>query len=120
MGVVEGVEGREEGGRKWREGSGGGGREWWGGSGDAGPRCCSSLARVVALGGVGPPLLFVVGACGPSLPFVFGVHRCPVRDHYSWLGVRRRPWVVHCGLWMGVIVVCGELLWLWMGHHCGP
>jgi hypothetical protein len=33
MGVVEGVEGREEGGRKWREGSGGGGegvvgREW--------------------------------------------------------------------------------------------
>jgi hypothetical protein len=41
-----------------------------------GPRCRSSLARVVALGGAGPPLLFVVGACGPSLPFVFGVRHC--------------------------------------------
>jgi hypothetical protein len=129
-------------GREWRRRGGSGG----GGVVMLGPRCRSSLARVVALGGAGPPLLFVVGACGPSLPFVFGARRCRsllarivavhcwhaslpffigvrrccsplvrvvalVRDRYSWVGDRRRPWVGHCRLWMGVVVVHGGSLW---------
>jgi hypothetical protein len=54
----------------------------------------------------------VVLLCGGS--------SCSVRDRYSWVGDRRRPWVGHCRLWMGVVVVRGGSLWSWMGHCCGP
>jgi hypothetical protein len=110
--------GEEVEGREWREGSGGkgveeGGREWWGGSGDAGPRCRSSLARVVA-----------VRCWHASLPFFVGVHRCclPLGGGSSSSvggalssvdGGRCCPWGVGRGHGWGIVVVRGRSSFGW-------
>jgi hypothetical protein len=100
--ALVGVEGREEGGRKWREGSGGKrveGREWRRGGGSGGE-------------GVVMRALVAVRHWRASLPFVVGTRRCRfslacVGAVCRWVGDRRRPWVGHCRLWMGVVVVRG-------------
>jgi hypothetical protein len=82
-----------------------GGREWWGGSGDAGPRCRSSLARVVA-----------VRCWHASLPFFVGVRRCCLSlgggSSSSVGGALSSVDGGRCCPWGSS--------WSWMGHRCGP
>jgi hypothetical protein len=75
------------------------GREWRRGGGSGGE-------------GVVMRALVAVRHWRASLLFVVGTRRCRfslvcVGAFCRWVGDRRRPWVGHCRLWMGVVVVRG-------------